>query len=135
MLSFTQFIGLKAKWTVWANKCALFMFLCDKGLKWKITVFFVREDKFCLHFCFPVFCFKRVTLNWKQLYLTIVAGVLSWVIQPLGASNLYMHFFFLKTLYYCPFIALRAVCVLAAVFYAMSIQMKHQDILPLPVLY
>lgn len=37
--------------------------------------------------------------------------------------------FLLNTLYYCPFIALRTVCVLAAVFYAMSIQMKHQNIL------
>lgn len=112
------------------NKCISFVFLSDKQLIWKITFFSWTRQ--ILHlFYFP----KHVVLNWKQLYLSVVTDVFHWVIWPLTASNLYMHYIFLRTLYIVVPSLLRTVCVLAAVLYAVFIQMKHQDIIPLSVLY
>lgn len=111
------------------NKCTSFVFLCGKPLIWKIT-FFSWTRQILHSFYFP----KHVILNWKQLYLSVVTDVFHWVIWPPSASNLYMHSIFLKTLY-CAFIAMRPVCVLAAILCAVLIQMKHQDIIPLSVLY
>lgn len=87
------------------NKCISFVFLSDKQLIWKITFFSWTRQ--ILHlFYFP----KHVVLNWKQLYLSVVTDVFHWVIWPLTASNLYMHYIFLRTLYYCSFIAENSMC-------------------------